>query len=138
MRILQAAEQAFKDERYDQAIREASRIPKTSILSGKARYVLAFAYLGRGVKAENLERSESDLRKALEFCDGDDKELLDLIKKALSEALGARAVQMVNGATPYTQAEIASKAQKMLQEALIFNPDNENARKNLTILRQNP
>jgi len=138
VRILRAAEQAFKDELYDQAIREASRIPRTSALSEQARYVLAFAYLGRGVKDENLERSERDLRKALEFCDGEDKELLDLIKKALSEALGARAVRMVNEATPYTHAEMARKAQNLLQEALIFDPDNENARKNLTILRQNP
>jgi len=137
IRIMEVAEQAFKDEWYDQVIREASRIPKTSKLFNQARFTLSLAYLGRGIKADNLERAESDLRRALEFCDGDNEELLDMIKKSLSEALNGRAAKIFNEAMPYTQTGAARQAQRLLQEAIIFDPSNESARKNLDIIRQN-
>jgi len=141
IQFIKDAEEAFTDKRFDKAILEASRVPGTSKLIVRAQAILSAAYFGRGIEAadaKNFDRAVSDLRKSLKLYQGDDEEVLSAIKSVLCSALNAHAVQIVEAAPSYSQSTAARRACQLLEEALIFDPDNENARKNLTILRQNP
>jgi tetratricopeptide (TPR) repeat protein len=138
VRIISVAEKAFKDERFDQAIKEASRITKTSKLFDRACTILSVAHLGRGMgalKNKNPESAEGDLRKALEFYNGDDDEARYAIKQLLSVAINARAVRMIEDAPSYSRADTARKARKLLEEALSIDPKNSTARENLNMVR---
>lgn len=138
IRILEAAEQAFTDKHLDKAIQEASRIPATSQLIGRARTILSAAHFGRGIEAsnaKNFERAVSELRKSFAFLQSDDAEIISAIKRALCIALNAHAIQMVDEAPSYSRSAAARKACQLLEDAIALEPDNSTLQENLNEIR---
>ena len=138
LRLIVKAEEAVKNERFNEAIQDASRIPKTSLLHKRANDVLALAYFARGmetVQSGNFDKAEGDLRRSLEL--NEDDEARKVIKNTLAGVLNARAVNLIDKAS--SRQEMLSrvpKAKKLLEEALQLDPTHQGARENLNMLKK--
>lgn len=138
MRVIERAEEFLKKERFSQAISEASRIPKGSLLFKRACSILSLAHFARGmeaVKADKLEKGEEDLRRSLEL--NEDDETRQTIKGAISITLNRRAFTLIDGAS--SREEMLSrvpKAKRLLEEALRLDPSNTSAKENLDMVRK--
>ena len=136
IRVLKLAEEALEKEQFDQAIREASRVPSSSKLSKQATALLAGAHFRRGITVANKgnhAKGEEDLRKALKLIN--DAEARKIIAEQLSALLTVRALTQAKSLQQRGEliSNIAS-LRRLLEEAVKLDPSNTQAKDNLKVL----